>query len=202
MHFFKDRKPLQIEEILLCDCRMAEEETENEDLSYELTKILTNTSQNIIFLCIGSDRSTGDSFGPLVGSMLKENHFPYPVFGTLSEPVHALNLENVLKAIEKKYKNSLLFGIDACLGAHHQIGSILLKRGPFRPGKALDKALPTIGHYHLTAVVNHLDVQFPFHSLNSTRLDTVMNLAKATSKVMIKASKLSMSRMTGDFDGQ
>jgi len=41
-----------------------------------LTTILSNVistrinNYNVVFFCIGSDRSTGDSLGPLVGSFL------------------------------------------------------------------------------------------------------------------------------------
>ncbi|MBO1910904.1 DUF1256 domain-containing protein, partial [Microvirga sp. 3-52] len=51
-------------------------------------------SPDLVFFCIGTDRSTGDSFGPLTGSRLTEfQAFPFPVFGTLESPLHALNLE-------------------------------------------------------------------------------------------------------------
>src|SRR5690625_4070297 len=60
---------------------------------YELPKI----KQKIIVLCIGTDRSTGDSLGPLTGTFLSQmslNHID--IFGTLHRPVHALNLEKTL----------------------------------------------------------------------------------------------------------
>lgn len=42
----------------------------------------------ILFLCIGTDRSTGDSLGPLIGYKLKENGMRNArVLGTLEEPV-------------------------------------------------------------------------------------------------------------------
>lgn len=49
--------------------------------------------RELVFLCIGSDRITGDSLGPLIGYQLS----PYcsrvfHVYGTLDDPVHALNL--------------------------------------------------------------------------------------------------------------
>ena len=43
----------------------------------------------ILFLCIGTDRSTGDSLGPLIGYKLKEKGMRNArVLGTLEEPVH------------------------------------------------------------------------------------------------------------------
>ena len=53
-----------------------------------------------VLLCIGSDRVTGDSLGPMVGSALEERYKKsIPVFGTLKMPVHALNLEETIDAI-------------------------------------------------------------------------------------------------------
>ena len=51
----------------------------------------------IAFACIGTDRSTGDALGPLVGQRLLKLGFDRtPVIGTLEEPLHALNLEERL----------------------------------------------------------------------------------------------------------
>mgnify|MGYP000423502120 CR=1 FL=1 len=48
----------------------------------------------IMFLCIGTDRSTGDSLGPLVGHMLRSRRLKgAAVIGTLDKPVHAMNLD-------------------------------------------------------------------------------------------------------------
>ncbi|MGK7377432.1 spore protease YyaC [Planococcus sp. 1R117A] len=188
MYHIRGKKMLKKEEKVIHRSKLEDLEEESAKLTFELKKIIAQASNDVLFLCIGSDRSTGDSYGPLVGTMLKESLIPYPVYGTLSEPVHALNLQKVLKGIKRNHKNSIVIGIDAGLGDYHQIGSIYLKEGPFKPGKALNKGLHDIGDYHLTAVVNYLDAQFPHHSLNSTRLDTVMNLAKATVKMIVDAN--------------
>ena len=42
------------------------------------------TPSQIIVLCIGTDRSTGDSLGPLVGEKLKKTCRHAHVFGNLS----------------------------------------------------------------------------------------------------------------------
>ena len=52
----------------------------------------------LIFLCIGSDRATGDCLGPLLGHKLYQilRNSPYFVYGTLKEPVHAKNLQETI----------------------------------------------------------------------------------------------------------
>ena len=47
------------------------------------------SGRQIIVLCIGTDRSTGDALGPLTGSKMHSiNMYPH-VFGTLDDPVCA-----------------------------------------------------------------------------------------------------------------
>ena len=44
-----------------------------ENLAEELLATIPSvTSRPIVFVCIGTDRSTGDSLGPLVGTLLEE----------------------------------------------------------------------------------------------------------------------------------
>lgn len=50
------------------------EEAEIEKMVSKLEQIFYSTSREIVILCIGSDRSTGDSLGPLAGKILKEKH--------------------------------------------------------------------------------------------------------------------------------
>ena len=53
-----------------------------------------------MFLCIGTDRSTGDSLGPLVGHKLRRRSLRgAAVIGTLDKPVHAMNLELYVRYI-------------------------------------------------------------------------------------------------------
>ncbi|MDN3016369.1 spore protease YyaC [Paenibacillus sp. BSR1-1] len=163
------------------------EEKEIEKISIKLKEVLNNTSNDIIILCVGSDRSTGDSLGPIVGSMLKESKLPIIVYGTLEEPVHALNIHKILKKINQTHPAPFILGIDACLGDKNQIGSIILKKGPLIPGSALNKVLPGVGDYHLKAVVNSLDSYSPVQSLNSTRLFTVIKLAEIMTKIISRA---------------
>ncbi|MFF2857936.1 spore protease YyaC [Peribacillus sp. NPDC058002] len=145
-------------------------------------------NEEVIFLCIGSDRSVGDSLGPLVGTMLKEHTVPYRVYGTLENPVHAFNLEDTLKKIKKQFKKPLIFSVDACLGDQNQVGYVFLKDGPLVPGKALKKVLPEVGDYHITGMVNYIDPLPTMQFLNDTRLYTVMNLAKTIVKIITQAT--------------
>lgn len=141
-------------------------------------------TEDIVIICIGSDRYIGDALGPLVGTMLEEKQLPVSVFGTLETPVHAFNLNSILKKIDKRKRKPVIIGIDASLGEREQVGHIMFKNGPLIPGKALKKMLPEVGDFHLAGIVNYIDPLPESQFLNDTRLFTVMNLAHAITDVI------------------
>lgn len=152
-------------------------EADIEKMAKKCTEIRNHTNRQILFLCVGSDRSTGDSLGPLVGTMLQAEGIPFPVYGTLESPVHALNIKKVLSDIRGAFKNPFIIGVDACLGEKKSIGTVLIEEGSFVPGQACNKILPKVGDYHIKAIVNDYNPWSPLESLNSTRLYTVLKMA-------------------------
>ncbi|MGL4850249.1 MAG: spore protease YyaC [Clostridium sp.] len=153
-------------------------------------KLIHHTNKEIILLCIGTDRCTGDALGPLVGDNLIASRLNnFHIFGTLENPVHAKNLVNSIEEINLQFKNPYIIAIDASLGELSNIGKISLKNSPLFPGLALNKALPPIGDLSITGVVN-LSGNFEYLMLQNTRLYTVMLLAKNISKSILYANKL------------
>ena len=133
--------------------------------------------QELVFLCIGSDRATGDSLGPLIGHKLTENkRFRHAVYGTLEHPVHAKNLGLVLEQIKKAHHQAFIIAIDASLGKGEHIGCISLKPGALRPGAGVSKTLPAVGDLSITGIVNTCGI-FDHALLQTTRLGLVMQLA-------------------------
>ncbi|ARJ39049.1 spore protease YyaC [Sporosarcina sp. P21c] len=111
--------------------------------------------QPIIFYCIGTDRSTGDSLGPLTGSYLSElSLFPYTVVGTLQDPLHALNLQQRIELTKSLYPDAFVVAIDACLSKKDAVGDLLFHSGPIAPGKAVGKELPLVGDVSVKGIVN------------------------------------------------
>lgn len=139
-------------------------------------------TSKLIILCIGSDRSTGDSLGPLVGSML-ENYFKDnpTIMGTLSEPVHALNLKQKLDFINVNFSSPIILAIDASLGQKQNIGCVEIGKGKLKPGAAIKKELPSVGDLYITGIVN-MSGFMEFMVLQNTRLNIVFNLARFISR--------------------
>ncbi|MBD8004329.1 spore protease YyaC [Bacillus norwichensis] len=152
------------------------------DMISEILNI--STSKDVIFLCVGSSRSIGDSLGPTVGTLLKEKEVPFHVLGTLDSPVHGLNLNSTMKKIQNEFTSPLVIPIDASLGDSSQVGKVHLINGPLIPGRATNKSLPPIGDYHLRAVVNELDPLMPVKSLNGAKAEVVEQLAMLITKVL------------------
>ncbi|MCD5325624.1 MULTISPECIES: spore protease YyaC [Pontibacillus] len=160
---------------------------EDEQLMIGLTQTLKEwvpANRDIVVVCIGTDRSTGDSLGPLIGTLLEEGKLQHiHVYGTLDEPVHAVNLNEKLELIQKRYHHPYIIGIDACLGKLSSVGNVILGQGPVKPGAAVKKQLPDVGEIHLTGVVN-VSGFMEYFVLQNTRLNIVMQMAKRMAKAI------------------
>jgi putative sporulation protein YyaC len=153
-----------------------------------LDMIPPHTIRPIVFVCIGTDRSTGDSLGPLVGTLLEEKGSnPFYIYGTLDDPIHAINLEEKLKEIKQRHFYPFIIGIDACLGKMKSVGSIQVANGPVKPGAGVNKELIPVGDIHLTGVVN-VSGFMEFFVLQNTRLNLVLKMAKTISNGIHQAS--------------
>lgn len=150
-------------------------------LSKELITSIKN-NRPIIILCIGTDRSTGDSLGPLVGEKLRfliRNNVV--LYGNLQFPVHAKNLSDVINEINSSYTNPFIIAIDACLGSIQNVGRIIIEKKALYPGSAMNKDLPPVGDLSITGIVN-ISGTLEFMVLQNTRLYVVMQLADIISK--------------------
>jgi putative sporulation protein YyaC len=156
-----------------------------QNTAYELGRMLSDlirehvlSNRTIVFLCIGSDRATGDCLGPIIGYKLskyqKRHH--YTVYGTLEKPVHAKNLKDTIEMINLMHEDAFIIAIDASLGKSNHIGFITLGEGPLRPGAGVDKDLPAVGDLFITGIVNFSGI-LDHMLLQTTRLNVVMSMA-------------------------
>lgn len=150
------------------------------EISYLLKKCILHHPgkwSEMVFLCIGSDRMTGDCLGPYIGQQLsrckRQGIF---VYGTLTHPVHALNLQKVAAYIEQMHPNALVIAIDASLGEKKHLGYVTIGNGALYPGAGVQKELPPVGDIHITGIVNIAGILEQL-TLQTTRLSTVISLA-------------------------
>jgi len=131
----------------------------------------------IVFICIGTDRSTGDSLGPLVGYKLAGiNYRNVYVYGNLDEPVHAKNLNETIKKVHENHTKPYIVAIDACLGRIENVGCLCIGKGSIKPGSGVKKELLPVGDMYITGIVNFAGVM-EIMVLQNTRLNLVMKMA-------------------------
>lgn len=142
---------------------------------------------NYIFLCVGSDKITGDAFGPIVGDnlekLLKKFYNNIKVIGTLEKPVSGINLEEQVNKIYQSYKNPCIIAIDAALSKKEDIGKIIVTNTKMKFAKGVGKKNIEVGDISIKGIVakDYKIPKYNFNELQNTSLNIVMKLAKTTS---------------------
>lgn len=157
-----------------------------EQLSSLLHGHFSNTSMPV-FVCIGTDLVTGDSLGPMVGSWLHcSSAFPYTVYGTLTSPVHAMNLKDTMEQITLRHPDSPIIAIDACLGTRRHLHYITIAPGALSPGAGVNKCLGRVGDISITGIIN-ISGEYAHMILQTTRPSAVMAMAQCITKGILLA---------------
>ena len=156
--------------------------------------------ERLIFCCIGSDRCTGDTLGPLTGSFLNKSlSFPYEIIGTLENPLHALNLDTTLQNLQQQPTEPFIIAIDACLGNEKSVGQIAVQDGPILPGIAVKKQLPPIGDISVKGIVN-VGGFMEMLVLQNTRLHISYAMAEKLARAFILAAHRYSLKRVDDRD--
>ena len=129
--------------------------------------------EDLVLVCIGSANNILDSLGPRVGTYIKE-HTNIEVYGTMEEPIHALNLSSFLKSFHPRGKT--VIGIDACIGKDY--GKVIFREGPIKPGSGVKKVLPSVGDYSIRVVVATSEYELFIHEDEQAVLSYVVNMIK------------------------
>jgi putative sporulation protein YyaC len=129
---------------------------------------------DVLFVCIGSDLSIGDSLGPIIGTELE--NLGFDVIGTLTNPLHGINLKARLAA-ELAGNQKTKIAIDACIGEKKAVGSFEVREGPIHPGKGLGKKLMKVGDYSIAGIVSAAS-PFDFFHDQAIHLGFVIDMAK------------------------
>ena len=158
--------------------------------------------KEIVCLCIGSDRIAGDSLGPLVGGTLsRRQQEGFFVYGTLEQPVHAMNLREALADLTLCHPGALILAVDASLGCDSHQHHITIGQGSIRPGSGAGKNLPAVGDIFITGIVSSFE-NFSHLQLQTLEFAPVLRLADTISRgILMAADSMRKSRpvMGGSF---
>ena len=165
----------------------------NEFVSKFASIIENKKYNNIIFLCIGTDRVTGDCFGPIAGSILmnKQNNYKIPnmeVIGCLEDNISFEKAEEKIKEQISKYKKPLIVSIDAALSNKNNVEKIFVQNYGIELGKSLEKDKKVFGDISIQAVVgkNMKCKQENFRILQNIPLSKVMKLSNLVANGIIE----------------
>lgn len=133
---------------------------------------------NVLFLCIGSEKISGDSLGPIVGTLLREKYkLPYPVIGCEDMPVNGVNIDKYRKYVHRFFPAHRIIAIDAALGGIGDIGDIRYREGGVRAGGALGLNNSPVGELAILGVVGERGGE-PMQTLLNTPFEKVVMLAE------------------------
>ena len=112
-------------------------------------------NKNIVFVCIGTSTVVGDSFGPIVGSVLKHKlcNDRVKVIGDLQSCITYTNIQKKMNEINNIYSNSLIIVLDSALANKPNIGKIFVQNRGLKYAESLMKQNSTIGNISIKAVV-------------------------------------------------
>ena len=111
----------------------------------------------LIFLCIGTDRVIGDSFGPLVGYKLEKlykNESNIKVIGTLQNIICMQNALGTIDKIYNTYEEPFIIVIDAALSNTNSIGIIVVSKNKMNIGASFRKKNIYVGDISIKGIVS------------------------------------------------
>lgn len=147
------------------------------DRNYFINEVLKESAnKNIVLVGIGTDKCIGDSFGPFCGSLISEMNLEnIIVYGTLEEPIHALNVRERSKQIMNKHKDDFVIALDACIVDPDKDLKIFYRKKSIEPGKGGGKKLPPVGN---SSVVFGIYDEYGSFLYSKHRLGDVYKAAK------------------------
>ncbi|MDO5557183.1 MAG: spore protease YyaC [Clostridia bacterium] len=146
---------------------------------------------DIVILCVGTDRIIGDSYGPIVGALLKEKlkNKAYTVYGSLDMPVTYSNLETTIKSIRDRFINPCIIIVDAALSRIDYVGGIFVKGGKTKLAEGVNKNIRETGNISIRGIVgeNKKEHSKNLEALKNGSLSMVIELSQITANGIIQA---------------
>ena len=141
--------------------------------------------RDIVFLCIGTDKITGDSLGPYIGTQLKKRGLC--VYGCLGNTVNATNLTAAAVKILREHKDPFIIAVDACLGRREHVGYASLSTEKLRAGAGVNKTLLPVGNIAVTGIVTEFGTD-SFTRLMNVPADNIKKMGNAMTEALCAAA--------------
>ena len=167
------------------------------NFNLELNKIIKKINEkkysNLIFICIGTNKIVGDSLGPIVGEILKQNlkKKNVSIIGDLKENVNIKNISKYIKYIENNYTKPYIISIDSALSKTIAPENVFIIKKGLIPGSALKKESKEIGNISIKGIVGRYDKNSlkNFYNLKTVDYKLILRFSKNISKIILKSIK-------------
>ncbi len=148
----------------------------HEGIAKALVELRKNKFPPVI-LCIGSDLVLSDSLGPLIGTLLIKKNVPAYVYGNLSFPITAKEVNYAKEYLRETHPNSPVIAIDAAVGSMDDVGIIRVLKKGIKPGLGVGKNLKVVGDLSIIGIVAE---KSPGNNklFNLTRLNLIYGMAE------------------------
>ena len=136
-------------------------------------------------MCIGSDKLVFDCLGPIVGSMLKTSaEFNGYVYGTMAEPITAIQVEKAACFIKKFHYCAEVVVIDSAVGKREEIGKIKCFARGLRPALGVGRDLPYVGDKSIIGIITTKD-KVKNTSYCNVKLSDVYSMARQVCEIIL-----------------
>lgn len=151
-----------------------------------------NENTNFVFICIGTSKLIGDSFGPFVGENLKKHNIlknnktkklKINIYGDIENNVNFRNINKLIDEINYKYYNPFIITVDSALSTRENIGKIVVSKRNIEIGKAINKKQKCIGNISVRGIVgeNYNKLNKNMRGLKMVALENICELSNIVS---------------------
>ncbi|MFI3229975.1 MAG: DUF1256 domain-containing protein [bacterium] len=144
---------------------------------FEVLSKYTSYYDNLIILCIGSERTLNNSIAPLVGYKLSNLslHKKIFIYGSLEHNVTSKNLISCVNMIYSKHKNPLLITIDSSSTKENLVNHINIGEGSIKLNCNANCPYPYIGDIFITALTSN---NFNLPNLSNPKSTKLFNIIR------------------------
>ena len=155
--------------------------SKNRELSLKMgldfAYLIRNEKEPIVFMCVGSDKVVGDSLAPIVGEYLtKKFKIKAYVYGSLKNPITAINVLSAYNYIKVKHPKSKLIIIDATLSDEENINFVRLENNGIIPAGYFKNGNKIMGDISILGIVGS-NILTDKTFISGVRINSVINIA-------------------------
>lgn len=111
--------------------------------------------RDVVIVCFGTNAISGDSLGPMVGTLLTKKYGVSAfVYGTDEAQINGRNMREWIDFIKAAHENSVLIAVDASLGSKDKVGQIVLRDDGVCPSGVTGKS-ERFGDVGILGIVAH-----------------------------------------------